>query len=143
MSMPNPERWWQRVALCGLVYFGLGVASAIISNPLQAGLGQASIRVGILLIGIAVFYLHSRIELARTGENLRVSALLASGALACGTFLLAVYAVSMAWWESSHVGASLLAALIVWPVATSVPAFLVALMLGKVMVRTRRGKHSS
>jgi hypothetical protein len=123
------------------VYFGLGVASAILSNPLQPGLGQASMRVGIFLVAMAVFYSHSRVELDRTRESPRVSALLTSGAVACGTFLLAVYAVGMASWESSHVGASLLAALIVWPVATSVPAFLVALVLGQVVVRAREKRN--
>jgi ABC-type branched-subunit amino acid transport system permease subunit len=59
-------------------------------------------------------------------------------ALALGTFLLAAYAVGMAWRESSHLPASLLAALFIWPVATGLPAFLAALALGSVMIRFRR-----
>lgn len=142
MNTPIPESWWQRVATFGLVYLGLGITSALISNPLQAGLGQASIRVGIFITAIAVFYIHSRVELARPPENPLVSALLASGAVACGTFLLALYAISMAWLESSHVGNSLLAALIIWPAATGVPAFFAALILGRVLVWARKRARS-
>lgn len=132
------EKSWQRVASIGLVYLGLGVGSAIISNDLESALVQASIKVGIFLVGIGVFICHFRAELARSAENLRVSAMIASGALAFGTFLLATYAVSMQWLESSHLPTSLLAALLIWPVATSLPAFLAALVLGSVMVRFRR-----
>lgn len=132
------EKWWQRVASFGLVYLGLGVGSAIISNDLESALVQASIRVGILLVAIGVFNCHFRAELARSVENVRASALITSGALAFGTFLLATYAVCMEWLESSHLPVSLLAALLIWPVATSLPAFLAALVLGSVMVRFRR-----
>lgn len=80
MNTPIPQSWWQRVAAFGLVYLALGITSALISNPLQAGLGQASIRVGIFITAIAVFFIHSRVELARPPENPRVSALRVSGA---------------------------------------------------------------
>ena len=132
------EKSWQRVASSGLVYLGLGVGSAIISNDLESTLVQASIRVGIFLVAVAVFYCHFRVELTRSAERLLASALITSGTLAFGTFLLAAYAVSMAWRESSHLPTSLLSALLIWPVATSLPAFLAALVLGSVMVRFRR-----
>lgn len=138
MNTRNLARSWQRVARFGLVYLGLGVGSAIISNDLESAHVQASIRVAIFLVAIAVFYCHFRVELARSAENLRASAVNTSVALAFGTFLLAAYAVGMAWRESSHLPTSLLAALLIWPVATSLPAFLAALVLGSVMVRFRR-----
>lgn len=135
---PIPDRRWQRVAAFGLVYVGLGITSAIVTNPLQEGLAQASIRVGILFAAIAAFYSHLRAELAGRPEHLRKPALLASAAVACGTSLLALYAIGAAWLESAHVGNALLAALIVWPVATGVPAFLTALILGQVRAWARR-----
>jgi hypothetical protein len=138
MNTRHPERSWQRVASFGLVYLGLGVGSAIISNDLESAPVKASIRVGIFLVAIAVFYCHFRVELARSAGNLRASALNTAVALALGTFLLAAYAVGMAWRESSHLPASLLAALFIWPVATGLPAFLAALAFGSVMIRFRR-----
>jgi hypothetical protein len=132
------ERPWQRVASFGLVYFGLGVGSAITTNDLEPAALQASIRVGIFLVAVAVFYCHLRVELARSLERFWAAALVTSGALACGTFLLAAYAVSTAWWDSSHLPTSLLWALPIWPVVTSLPAFLAALVWGSVMVRFRR-----
>lgn len=134
------ERSWQRVTCFGLMYLGLGVGSAAISNDLESATVQASVRVGILLVAVAVFYCHLRVELARSAERRGASALLTSSAVAFGTFFLAVYAVSMSWWDSSHLPTSLLSALVIWPVATSLPAFLAALGLGSVLVRFRRRK---
>lgn len=125
------------MASIGLVYLGLGVGSAVISNDLESAPVQASIRVGIFLGAVAVFYRHLRIELARSAGRHGASALIASSALALGTFLLASYAVSLSWWGSSRLSTSLLWALLVWPVATGVPAFLGALVLGRVMARVR------
>ena len=110
MNARIPERSWQRVASFGLVYFGLGVGSAVISNDVDSAPVQASMRVGIFLVAVAVFSCHLRVELARSAERLGASALISSSALAVGTFLLAVYAVSMSWWDSSHVPTSLLSA---------------------------------
>jgi hypothetical protein len=136
------ERWWQRVVGVGLMYLGLGVGSAVISNDLESAPVQASIRVGILLVAVAVFYCHLHVELARSAQRLGASALITSSAVALGTFLLAVYAVSLSWWDSSHLPTSLLSALLIWPVATSLPAFLAARILGSVMVRYHRRTKS-
>ena len=126
----------------GLMYLGLGVGSAVISNDLESAPVQASIRVGILLVAVAVFYCHLRVELARSAQRPGASALITSSAVALGTFLLAVYAVSLSWWDSSHLPTSLLSALLIWPVATSLPALLAALILGSVMVRFHRRTKS-
>jgi hypothetical protein len=136
------ERWWQRVVSVGLMYLGLGVGSAVISNDLESAPVQASIRVGIVLVAVAVFYCHFHVELARSAQRLGASALITSSAVALGTSLLAVYAVSLSWWDSSHLPTSLLSALLIWPVATSLPAFLAALILGSVMVRFHRRTKS-
>jgi hypothetical protein len=138
MKARSSRKPWRRVATFGLVYFGLGVCSALISNDLESAPVQASVRVGIFLVAVAFFYCHCRVELAGSAERLRASALITSGALAFGTFLLAGYAVSTAWAASSHLPISLLPALLIWPVATSLPAFLAALVLGSLMVRIRR-----
>jgi hypothetical protein len=132
------ERSWQRVVSFGLVYLGLGVGSAMISNDLESALLQASIRVGIFFIAVVVFYCHLRVERIRSVTRLQATALMTSGAVAFGTFLLAAYAVSMAWREYSHLPTTLLVALLIWPVATGLPAFLASLVLGSVMVRFRR-----
>lgn len=143
MSARILERWWQRVAGFGLMYLGLGVGSAVISNDLESRVVQASIRVGIFLVAGAVFYCHLRVELARSAQRLGASALITSSAVAFGTFLLAVYAVSLSWWDTSRLPTPLLAALLIWPAATSLPAFLAALVLGSVMVRFRRQTEKS
>jgi len=129
------------VASFGLMYLGLGVGSAVISNDLDSAPVQASIRVGIFLVAVAVFSCHLRVEIARSAQKLGASALISSSAVALGTFQLAVYAVSLSWWDSSHVPTSMLSALLIWPVATGLPAFLAALVLGSVMARlSRRAK---
>lgn len=138
MSARTLERRWQRVAGVGLMYLGLGVGSAVISNDLDSAPVQASIRVGIFLVAVAVFYCHLRVELARSAQSVGASALITSSAVALGTFLLAVYAVSLSSRDSSHLPRSLLSALLIWPVATSLPALLAALVVGSVTVRFHR-----
>lgn len=132
---------WQRVASIGLVYSLLGVGSAVLSNDLDSAPVQASIRVGIFLVAVGVFFCHLRVELARSAQRPGASALITSTAVALGAFLLAVYAVSLSWWDS-RLPASLLWALLIWPVATGFPAFLAALVLGSVMIRFHRRTKS-
>lgn len=138
MRARSRDRSWPRVASFGLVYLGLGVGSAVVSNDLQSAPVQASIRVGIFLVAVAIFCFHLRAELARSAERPGAAALRTSSAVALGTFLLAVYAVSLSWWDASQVPTSLLSALVIWPVATGVPAFLAALAVARVSVRFRR-----
>jgi len=138
MNTRTPGRWWQRTALFGFVYLALGVTSAVFSNPLRSEVGQASIRVGILLIAIAVFCGHWSLEVARSPENSGACALRSSGAVAWGTFLMAVYANLMAWRESPGESTALLPALVIWPLATGVPAFLAALTLGVIRAGFRK-----
>jgi hypothetical protein len=138
MNLSISERPWKRVILVGLIYLALGVISAVVSNPLQSGFIQGAIRVGIFLFGLSVYYYSLQLEINRSDGSVKQSALLTSGAVAVGTFLLAVYAIGMEWWETSGVRASLLTALLVWPAATSIPAFLMALLLGYVTVRIRK-----
>ena len=138
MTEPESRSRWPRVAAFGFGYFGLGVGSAIISNPLEPGLGQASIRVGILIVAMVLFFIHGRMEIARSPEGLAKPAFSISGAVACGTFLLAVYAVTAAWWEASKVPRTLLSALVIWPVATGLMALLGGLPMVKLITIARQ-----
>jgi len=138
MNLSIPERPWKRVMLVGLIYFALGIISALVSNPLKSEFIQAMIRVSIFFVGLAVYYYSLHLEITRYNGGIKSSALLTSCAVAVGTFLLAAYAIGMEWWETSGVRTSLLIALIVWPAATSVPAFIMSLLLGYVIVRIRK-----
>jgi hypothetical protein len=138
MNLSVPEQAWKRVILVGLIYLALGVISAVVSNPLRSEFLQAAIRISIFLVALAVYYYSLRLEMNRFDSGIKKSALLTSSAVAVGTFLLAVYAIGMEWWETSGVRNSLLTALIIWPVATGIPAFLMALLLGYVTVRVRK-----
>jgi glucose dehydrogenase len=132
------EQPWKRMMLVGLIYLALGIVSAVVSNPLQSGFLQTAIRVSIFLVVLAVYYYTLHLELSRSVGNIKQSALLTSGAVVVGTFLLAVYAIGMEWWDTSAVRNSLLIALILWPAATSIPAYLMALLLGYLTVRRRK-----
>lgn len=131
------DRTWKRVASHGLAYAGLGVGSAVISNDLGSAPLQAAIRVGILLVAVAVFHRHLRSELARSAGRLVPPALVTASALASGTFLLAVFAVGMSWKDSPSVPSSLLWALPAWPVATGLPAFAGAIVFGRWIAGSR------
>lgn len=139
MNLSIPEQPWKRVMLVGLIYLALGIISALVSNPLHSEFIQVMIRMSIFLVGLAIFYYSIHFEITRYNGGIKSSALLTSCAVAVGTFLLAVYAIGIEWWETSGVRNSLLTALIIWPAATSVPAFIMSLLLGYIIMRIRKG----
>jgi hypothetical protein len=128
---------------CGLAYWAIGVASAVISNPIAGRTLQASLRLGALLLGMLVFLFHIGHEIVRLGSSPRVTAFSASVALAGGTFLLAVYAVLSAAMDVSRPIESVLLALVLWPFVTGILGFIVAAAISVVACRLRGTPESS
>ena len=90
MTYLPSEHSWQRIVTFGLVYLGLGIVSAILTNPIQSDTIQAVMRVGILLLSFAVLLTHLHFEICRYHKTVRGASFLTSGAVAFGTFSLAV-----------------------------------------------------
>jgi hypothetical protein len=125
-------------AASALAYVAIGIASALVSNPIPRREIQATLRLVALALAGIVFLSYLRYELLRQPGSLRQAAGRSAGAVAAGAFLLAVYAVSCALVAESPSTRSLLPALVVWPLVTALLGFLAALALGRAI--RRRGQ---
>jgi hypothetical protein len=128
----NARAWRYRswaIVVFGLACLAIGMASALVSNPMPASAPRTALRLAALLLGMVAFISQMRFEVIRLQRAPRVAALKVSSAIALGVFLLAVFANICAWKASSS-SPSLLLALLIWPAVSGVLAFLVALPAG-------------
>ena len=121
--------------LVGVVYFVVGfVFSALdrsVSDPLRY-----TWRLGAWMVSAAVYAAHIGYEHFRLSNPPRATALHAAMAAALGAFLLAVAATVHKSIVASHAPYwRFLLALVVWPIVTAVPAFVVAFLAGAVLAR--------
>jgi len=136
--MNEPERKLSAgvVVLVGIAYFVVGFVFAALANPSD----QVRMwRLAAWVASTAVFAAHIVYEHFRLGNPPRATALRAAVAVAAGAFLLAAAATVHASVAVSHAPYwRFLLALVVWPVITALPAFLVALVAGAALARLSR-----
>ena len=119
---------WIRVAiLVGVVYFVVGAGFAALANP--SGSDQVRWwRLAAWVISAVVYAAHIGYEHFRLNNSAWATALHAAIAVALGGLLLAVAATVHKMMVPSHNPYwRFLVALVVWPIFTGLPAFLVAL----------------
>ena len=85
---------------------------------------------------------HIGYEYFRLRHSLRSTALHAALAVAIGAFALAVAGAVHSLSATSAIRPTWLLALVVWPVATAVPAFIVAFFAGAVLDRLSRNANT-
>ena len=129
---------WRRAGvLAGVSYFVAGYGSAAL-DPTMPGPARFAWRLTSWVVCAAVFTMHLWHERFRLNQAPRALALHAAAAVALGAFLLAAAAGVHAMTVPSHAPyARFLAALVLWPLITGVPAFLVALLAGVLLARPR------
>jgi hypothetical protein len=128
---PSSRRHWIGAAiLIGVSYGVIGVVFALPSDQVRTW------RLAAWVVSAAVYAVHIGYELFRLHNSPRATALHAAMAVAVGAFLLAVAAtVHKTIVVSQAPDWRFLLALVVWPIITAVPAFLVALVAGTVLAR--------
>ena len=123
----NNKRWLRAVILFGIVYAVVGIT-----------FGEFGWRVAAWLVSGAAFAAHIGYEHFRIRNSSRRTALHASGAAALGAFGLAVAANAHELWANpANHRLLLLLSLVLWPILTAVPAFVVALTVAAVLARMR------
>lgn len=132
-----------RILRFGLVYLFLGVASAVISNPVRIAWLQAALRLGVFGIAVIALVSHIRMEVSESAGQVLRAVLRSAFAVAFGTLLLALFANLSAWLETGRTSASLRYAIAVWPIATGVAACLGAVPVAFAFRRRRKGGHGS
>ena len=134
MTRSNRTSWIPEAVLVGLVYGFIGIAFAIPMGSVRVW------RLAAWVISVVVFLAHARYEHIARRSNLPSAAVHVAIAAGLGAFCLAVGANVHSLFTSSHQAQRLLLiALVLWPLMTAVPAFVVALGIGGVLSRVTRG----
>ncbi len=129
----SPRQPWVRAALLvGVVYFLIGRLFAGPANHVHAW------RLAAWVVSGAVYAAHIGYEHFRLRHSPRSTALHAALAVAIGAFALAAAGALHSLLATSVIRPSWLLALVVWPLATALPAFVVALVAGAALARLRR-----
>ena len=127
------QRWLRAVILFGIVYFVVGIAFAALGTKGT----QVMWRRAAWLVSAAAFGVHIAIEHFRQRNSPRTTALHASLAAALGALGLAVAANVHALRAASGNQYLLALSLLLWPILTAAPAFVVALALAAGLARMR------
>jgi hypothetical protein len=122
--------WFAAFVIAGISYGSIGIVFALPSNYVRMWRLAAWGACGI------VYLTHIAYERYRLGNRPLVTALHTAAAVALGGFLLAAGAIVHATMVSSHAPYWRFGvALMVWPLITAVPAFLVSLALAFLLPR--------
>ena len=124
----------------GLAALVVGVAYVVIGRAFALpGLDGRAWRLAAWAVSGALFAAHLGYEHVRLGSRSRTAAVHAALAAAIGAFGLAVAGMLHTRSTGAAIGPTWLLALVLWPLITAVPAFLVALVLGLLLRRLPRG----
>jgi hypothetical protein len=133
MDAPDRKSWLRAVILVGVMYFAVGIIFAALPNPSVSD-QVVMWRLAAWVASGVVYAAHVGYEHFRLGTAPRTTALHAAMAVALGAFLLAVAATVHAVRDPSHAPYwRYLLALVLWPIITALPAFLVALAVAAVL----------
>src|SRR4051794_2900968 len=132
-SKPNPRAGVKAVLLVGLLYGLIGIVFAALATDVTGILWRRAA----WLVSAAAFAVHIANEHFRLRNSPAATALHVSLAAALGAFALAAAANVHALRAASGNRPLLALALILWPILTGVPAFLVALAVAAVLARIR------
>ena len=126
------QPWIRAALLIGVVYFLIGRLFSVPTSHVRVW------RLAAWAASGAAYAAHIGYEHFRLRHSPRLIALHAAVAVAIGAFALAVAGMVHSLSAASAVRPLWLLALVVWPVATALPAFLVALVAGAALARLRR-----
>ncbi len=138
MDVANRKRWSVAAVVAGLAYFIAGYGSAAL-DPSVPDRARFAWRMASWAISVVVFAAHIAYERFRLRDSPRAIALHTAAAVALGAFLIAVAAMVHATTVAAHAPYwRFLLALVLWPIITAVPAFLVALVAGLLLTQLPR-----
>jgi hypothetical protein len=134
MNASGKYQWLRIVILFGMVYLVVGVA---FPNPSASNEMQFMWRLAAWLTSAVAFAIHIGLEHFRRRNSPRRTALHASVSVALGAFALAAAANIHALTAGTGNQRLLALALVIWPIITGAPAFVVALAAAAGLARVR------
>ena len=126
------SRWLAAVPLVGLIYLVSGLVFGTLAGSAANNQMKTAWRLAAWLISAAAFAAHIGYENIRLRSSPRMTAFHVCLAVGLGGFGLAVAASLHSRGTQHHFPASALA---IWPIATAVPAFLVAWAVAALLTR--------
>ena len=139
MDASNRQPWILWALLVGVVYAIVGIVFGALANPSLSHQAVVMWRLAAWLVSAAAFAAHLGYEHFRLRSTPLRAALHVAMAVALGAFLLAVWVIVHGHWgASSHQSRFAPWALVVFPVVTGAPAFLVGFVAVAVLARMRR-----
>ena len=114
------------ILLAGLLYAAIGVGTAALSGMASSPAGVRAWRYAAWLLSGSVFLWHIMAARPRRGNFVGAAAQVALG-VALGALLLAALGPVRAHWGGANRGRLVLLSIVLWPLLTGLPAFLVAL----------------
>jgi hypothetical protein len=131
MDSPSHQRWLPMAMFFAIVYPVVGIVFAFAASK-----GMVVFwRLAAWLVCAVAFAVHLWYEHARLQSPPRRAALHVALAVALGAFLLAVWINVHAYWIVAHPGPFVPLSLVLFPVLTGVPAFVVALVVAALLAR--------
>jgi hypothetical protein len=136
MTAAAKSRWLGIALSAALVYFAVGRLFAIPVTNVQFW------RLAAWAISAAVFVAHIWYERSRLRNAASVAAFHVAAAAALGAFGLALVVVVRKLAAPEPVRPFWFLSLVLWPAITGIPAFLVAMVTGMVLVRSPRSANT-
>jgi hypothetical protein len=121
--------------LAGVAYFVIGVGFGALAGGAASLEVRQLWRLGAWAASFGVYAAHIGLARLRRGDSPRATAAQAALAAALAAFGLAVVGPARMALVEGHRGPTWLLALVLWPVLTGVPAFLVALVVAIALSR--------
>jgi hypothetical protein len=119
-----------RIILFGAVYAAVGIGFGELANLPASEQARFMWRLGAFVASAAVYFAHIWYEHFRLDNSPRTTSLNAGMAVGLGGLFLAIAALAHALTVPTHAPFRLhLIAIVIWPIITGVPAFVVALVL--------------
>jgi hypothetical protein len=134
MNATRNLRWVGAVLIVGVLYLVAGLVSAALAKSAASDQARVAWRLAAWVISAVAFGAHIGYEHVRLRSSSRTTALHASLAVGLGAFGLAVAATVHAQAAHKHFPAF---ALVLWPLLTALPAFVVALAAAAILTRAR------
>jgi hypothetical protein len=132
------RRWLRAVVFSGAAYLAAGIVFGALAGRAASNHIRVSWRLTAWAISAAVFTAHIIHERVHSGSAPGLAAWRVSLGVALGALGLAAAATVHAATAPGGRGPAILPMLLVWPVVTAMPAFIVAIAISAVIARRRQ-----
>ena len=119
--------------IAAIVYIVIGLGTAALANA-TTGSARSAWRLGAWGLSFAIFLAQIAYGRLRRNEPARVTARDAAIAVALAAFVLALLGPVRSHWNAADFHRATLLSVVVWPILTGIPAYLVAWLIATTII---------